>query len=74
MHIYRRIICALLLAAVLLVGCDTSTPGVPTTAPSENRTPLAPPAGTTPEGYPGPTTPSGQSAQPSAYPGPTAQP
>lgn len=60
---YRRVLCAVLLGAALMVGCDTSSPGSPTAQPPQ------PTPGSYPYPYPAP---SPEQAAPS-YPEPTLE-
>jgi hypothetical protein len=73
MQVYRRAGCVLILAAALLVGCETVSPAAPTPATITQPTTAAPagptagpaaPATAIPGNYPAPATPSG-------YPPPT---
>jgi len=75
MKIEHRIICGMLLAAVWLAGCDTSTQPatpVPSTPSSIMTSSPAAPSGTAdpaPTGYPAPDSPAA-----TAYPAPTSTP
>lgn len=68
--LHRRVGYALFLAAVLLVGCDTTTPTRPNAPTIEAPAPAGTPIGTPPS-YPAPAGMPSATAIPAGYPAPT---
>lgn len=64
MQTYRRAGCVLLLAAALLVGCETVSPAAPTPGTITQPTSASVPAGPT-------AAPTGPTAAPGNYPAPS---